>query len=236
MKIVILILSVLIGSLLTQFLSKNTKTLKLLLSFSGALLLSMMFHHLIPELYSHHLSSENISYWIIGGFLLQLLLDYYSQGIEHGHIHIKKQGMPWLVAVSLLIHALIEGLPLGESHAHGGHDHHEVMQHGLALVWGIALHKLPISIALTTLLIKSSLKAGWRWLFIGVFALMTPLGIWLSDWQLGAWVDARYFTALLVGMLLHVSTTILFESSDKHKYAWGKLLVILMGLAVGFAL
>lgn len=236
MKIIILILSVLLGAFATQILTKNKNSLKLLLSFSGALLLSMMFQHLIPDLYlDHEVDTKVISFWIIGGFLLQLLLDYYSQGIEHGHVHIKKKGMPWLVCISLLIHALIEGLPIGAADLHHGH-HHGHDHQGLALVWGIALHKLPISIALTTLLIQSEVKLWARWGFILVFALMTPLGVYLSGLSFTAMVNVNYFTALLVGMLLHVSTTILFESSDKHKYAIGKFLAILFGLGLGFML
>ncbi|HEU4718246.1 MAG TPA: hypothetical protein VFU15_10445, partial [Bacteroidia bacterium] len=60
--------------------------MRLLLAFSGAFLFALSLLHLIPELYrTEHF---NAGIWILAGFLVQLLLEYVSQGIEHGHVHL----------------------------------------------------------------------------------------------------------------------------------------------------
>jgi hypothetical protein len=41
-------------------------------------------------------------------------------------------------------------------------------------------------------------------------------------------------TAGVVGMILHISTTILFESAENHKFNLGKLTVILAAIILSF--
>ncbi|MBL4710802.1 MAG: ZIP family metal transporter, partial [Flavobacteriales bacterium] len=60
-----------------------------LLSFSGAYLLGICFLHLIPELFEENDSSVGL--YLLIGFFLQLILDYFSGGIEHGHAHVNKK-------------------------------------------------------------------------------------------------------------------------------------------------
>jgi zinc transporter ZupT len=67
------------------------------------------------------------------GILFQIILEFFSKGAEHGHVHghEKLNQMPWLLFISLCIHAFLEGFPVGH--------HHE-------LALGIAIHHLPIAI------------------------------------------------------------------------------------------
>jgi hypothetical protein len=39
-------------------------------------------------------------------------------------------------------------------------------------------------------------------------------------------------TGILIGILLHVSTTIIFESEEGHKFNWWKFLAIIVGIAM----
>jgi hypothetical protein len=41
--------------------------------------------------------------------------------------------------------------------------------------------------------------------------------------------------AIAIGMFLHISTTIIFESSEGHKINFMKLLSIIIGFALGVA-
>jgi hypothetical protein len=46
-------------------------------------------------------------------------------------------------------------------------------------------------------------------------------------------VNMFYSLGLTIGILFHVSTTILFESSDNHKLTPKRIAVITIGLALG---
>jgi hypothetical protein len=39
-------------------------------------------------------------------------------------------------------------------------------------------------------------------------------------------------TGILIGILLHVSTTIIFESEEGHKFNWWKFLAIIIGIGM----
>ena len=78
--------SVLIGYAFALFIKpKAKKNLKLLLAFSGSFLLSLTVMHLLPELYVTNNSS--IGLFIMLGILFQIVLEFFSKGAEHGHVH-----------------------------------------------------------------------------------------------------------------------------------------------------
>ena len=138
------LLSVLIGYILALVIKPKKKTnLKLLLAFSGSFLLSLTVMHLLPEVYESH--DHNIGIFIMIGILFQIILEFFSKGAEHGHVHGHEiiSHIPWLLFISLCIHAFLEGFPV---------SHH----HDLAI--GIAIHHLPIAIILTTFFINASLN------------------------------------------------------------------------------
>ena len=58
--------------------------------------------------------------------------------------------------IGLCIHAYLEGMPLGEGGEHAGHSHGSGM-HG-ALLTGIVMHNIPVSIVLTTLLLNGGMS------------------------------------------------------------------------------
>ena len=64
------------------------------------------------------------------------------------------------------------------------------------------------------------------------FAIMTPLGSYLIFYTPILQPYSLHITALVVGVLLHISTTILFESSENHNFNISKLLVIVIGLGL----
>ena len=76
---------VLLGGFLVFLLKeKITQYLKYILAFSGAFMLSIAVLHIIPEVYVNN--GFSIGIFVLFGFLIQLILEYFSQGIEHGHI------------------------------------------------------------------------------------------------------------------------------------------------------
>jgi zinc transporter ZupT len=210
------LLSVLIGfSIAIGLKPKAKKNLKLLLAFSGSFLLSLTVMHLLPEVYESH--NNKVGIFIMVGILFQIILEFFSKGAEHGHVHghDKMTQMPWLLFISLCIHALLEGFPVG---------HH----HDLAI--GIAIHHLPIAIILTTFFINAELNKIALFLFMLTFAIMTPLGTLVSD--LFPILNQYYteITAVVIGILFHISSTIIFESSEGHKFNITKVSMIILGI------
>ena len=133
---------------------------------------------------------DHVGWVVVLGFLLQGVLEYVSQGIEHGHMHSShtkgSARMPWAMFFSLCLHALIESMPLhGEDHGHVHHDHDHhghVHLHGIegvdmALLMGLILHKLPVALVLMGMLDALGIKRSSRWLAMVVFGLrhMSPL-------------------------------------------------------------
>src|SRR5436190_5109415 len=83
----LLFFSVTLGGL-SFFLVRNPQRefLKLVLSFSGAFLFALSVLHLMPAVYEN--ASATIGAWIMLGFFLQVILELFSEGIEHGHMHV----------------------------------------------------------------------------------------------------------------------------------------------------
>lgn len=226
----LLFLSVIISGISVLFINISGKTLKLILSFSGAFLFAICALHLIPEIYLS--GTPQIGIYILIGFFAQILLEFLSEGIEHGHIHIHKNGahaFPFAMMLGLSIHSFLEGMPL----ANAATDSHN------SLLTGIVMHNIPIAMALMTMLLKSNTGRKNAIIWLVIFALITPLGTFTS-YAIGENIIGNFSTyfdrimAVVVGIFLHISTTILFESSENHRFNFIKFLVILSG--AGFAL
>lgn len=225
-KFIVLFFSAFLGGL-SIFLVKNDKsqTLKLILSFSGAYLFAITVLHLIPHAYEGS-DAHEIGIFILIGFLLQIFLEQFSQGVEHGHIHkhAHEQSFPFGIMISLCLHAFLEGMPLIKD------QHNE-------LIFGISLHHIPAAFALASILVQHHYKFAGVTLFISVFALMAPLGYYFSEVLSKGGIAGiePYFNKIMgvvIGIFLHISTTILFESSADHKINMKKMLAVLTGIAV----
>ena len=167
------------------------------------------------------------------GFLLQILLENYSKGIEHGHAHGSHNNQGLIISfVALCIHDLVEGMPLASLISGNGIGFNQ------QLATGIMLHKVPVAITLATMLLKSGLSKNKAFIFLFVFIACTVLGSGLQmvighQFAEQAEVNMFYSLGLTIGILFHVSTTILFESSDNHKLTPKRIAVITIGLALG---
>lgn len=213
------------GTSVFFFKGDNHKTLKLVLSFSGAYLFGITVLHLIPDAY--HGSDNWVGVFILAGFLFQIILEQFSDGIEHGHMHKPKHDMaifPVGIMISLCLHAFLEGMPL----AQGNQDQ---------LVYGIALHHIPAAFALGTVLLTNKQSKQNTILFVALFAVMAPAGYFfstaLSNGNIGNL--QHYFNRIMgvvIGIFLHISTTILFESSSDHRFNLRKMIAVLLGVAI----
>lgn len=218
MSYILLIISVLIGSILVFIIKPANKIVRLLLAFSGAYLLSVTILHLLPEVYTETTNYKKIGIFILVGIIIQSVLESFSKGAEHGHIHIYSDGkeFPTLLFLSLCLHAFSEGLPIHNSDSN--------------LLWAIVVHKVPIAVVLTTFLIKTKYSKKITFIFLIVFALMSPLGVLLGDKIPFFSTYITEITALIIGVFLHISTIILFESTENHKFNLQKFIAILLGV------
>lgn len=221
----ILFLTAFIGGFSILFFKNlsSSENLKLLLPFSGSFLLAICFLHLIPELYEDY--TEGVGLFILAGFVIQLFLEIFSKGIEHGHFHVhtnKKIQFPYALFISLCLHAIIEGMALTNSHGH----HHSGNQ---SLLIGIIIHKIPIAIVLVTLLKSSGLSNTITIIALFLFAITAPIGLYIAN-QYGEIGNSNFLIAIAIGVFLHISTTILFETSENHKFNVKKFTIIILGL------
>lgn len=224
--IILLSAAFLSGLAVLFFNLKFSKNLRLFISFSGAFLLAISVLHLIPEIYRDY--SEKIGIFILIGFLLQLLLEFFSDGIEHGHFHShgkKLLAFPYAIFISLCIHSFIEGMALVSPDEHNHQNH--------SLLVGIIIHKIPIAIVLSTMLLNKNISKSIFLLALFTFSISAPLGLYLASNNLTEIIgNTSIIKALAVGIFLHISTTILFETNEGHKFDLKKFAIIILGFLI----
>ena len=104
---------------------------------------------------------------------------------------------------------------------------------------GLILHKFPVAFVLMSLLDALGVNRIKQWLALAFFGITPLLGMLFydvllhSDSAISA-VLPQYAGGLLIGILLHISITILFETGDGHRFNRNKMLVTIAGLAMAF--
>ncbi|OON71073.1 ZIP family metal transporter [Hymenobacter sp. CRA2] len=230
--LLLLFATVLGAGWLTRFVpTVHTTWLRPLLAFSGAYLVTLTLTHLLPEALALTGEAHRVGYFVLAGFFGQLVLELFSQGVEHGHQHVHAEhphaGVPFLLLGSLTVHAFLEGSILVHN------PHGEVPGGFYAVLTGVALHHIPAAFALMAVLVTRLGSFGKALPWLVLFAAAAPLGVLASDYagisptEQGGWYPA--LLGLVSGNFLHVSTTILFEVSPEHHINKRKLLATVLG-------
>ena len=217
----------------------ENRVYKLLLVFAGSYLFAITVVHLMPELMHNAADNSRVGLLVLAGFFLQLLLEYLSGGVEHGHLHSDASAgghhhhhiAPATLVIALCIHAFLEGTLLLHP-VEGDHVHKTD-----TLLAGIVLHKAPAAFALMSVLLHQLHR---RWLAISllvIFALASPVGLLFSEMVQsngeGLAIMSKWIYPLVAGSFLHISTTIFFENSPEHNFNLHKLLVSVGGALLG---
>lgn len=237
----LLLIAAMIGGvaafLLPTSMDNAGKRYRMALVFSGAYLFAITITHILPDLMNDGSGGSLTGVLILTGFFFQQILEFFTQGVEHGHLHKHHQGearktSTAILAVSALgIHAFMEGGML----ANAGQSENTVPQ---SLLYGVLLHKLPETFALVTVL-SCELSHKKAVLFMILFALASPAGLWISDLLLQYTLLSTGFFhglfALVCGSFLHISTTIVFESNANHHFNFTKLTVAILGSLTALA-
>ena len=226
-QFVLLVAAPLLGGALAAWrMPDREEGFRLVLTFSGAFLFGVAVLHLFPIAFGGGYSA---GVYVLAGFVLQLILEQLTQGIEHGHFHAHRSpAFITSLLIGLTVHSFFDGVPVyaGESH---NHDH--------SLFWAVSLHKVPEGYALVAILVMCGVALRNALLLLLAFAFVAPAGTWFAGWIDGMnpeWLQALY--GLVSGLILHVSTTILFESEGKgHRFTYRKIAAIAAGLLIAWA-
>jgi zinc transporter ZupT len=244
-KLAVLFLTPLLAGLLVFFFNGvRTITFKLILVFAGAYLFAITVVHIMPELYLAGGEVKLIGVFVLGGFFLQQVLEYYTSGIEHGHVHTHRHDdhshahagtMSALVLlVALCVHAFLEGAMLAEPP-----EESSISRDVNAILLGIALHRAPAAFALMIVL-SAQLHSKKRAIpYLVAFSLAAPIGLIVSTEIIHADLmnqrGLMFLYALVSGNFLHISTTIVFECSPEHRFNARKLAVAIAGALLAVA-
>lgn len=242
-KILVLFFTPLLSGLTVYFLpSGKMRNFKLLLVFAGAYLFGITVVHILPELYRQNSEVELIGLFVLAGFFLQQLLEYFTSGVEHGHIHTHEADLhahhsqhhqqisAIVLLTALCVHAFLEGAMLAEPETIG--FNYDVN----AILLGIALHRAPAAFALMTVLSFQLHSRNKAIPYLVGFSLAAPIGLFISSYltetEILSESGLTFLYALVSGNFLHISTTIVFESSPEHHFNARKLAVAVLGALV----
>ncbi len=214
--------------------------------FGGAFLFAGCFINLVPHMFLQGYTTPGglkVSAAVLVGFMVQLLIEQLTGGVEHGHDHhghndachfdancgcehSHRNTLPLFgLMLGLCLHSFIEGIPLVE---HGCGEVHQ------GLLYGIVLHNIPIVLVLISLFIANGTKRLRSLLLLLLFAVMTPLGSLCNLYFLPSdEVLQCVLMGVVVGILLHVSVSILF-GENHNRLSWHKILLILVAFALAY--
>ena len=163
-----------------------------------------------------------------GGFLLLLFFQRISGTVKELHQHTT---IPYIISVILILHALIEGMVLGI---------YSSFTTAVIIFIAILAHKSSESFTLAVTLNRSNLSAPKIFTLVGVFLLMTPLGIfagttltWFTHYQFAQLFTAG-FNAFAAGTFLYMSTLhhINHHQRDHRNEGAKEFLALVVGLII----
>ena len=93
------------------------------------------------------------------------------------------------------------------------------------------MHKYTVAMVFLSMLLNSGMRKPKAFLLLIVFGAMAPLGTLFAGAGMIGGLH-KEILAIVVGIFLHVSTTILFESNEGHKFNAYKMLAVTVGLAL----
>ena len=234
--IIFLIAPILIAGGIALSLNVNQTRLRLILAFSAAYLFSISIMHMLPEAFANN-NVKLTGLFIVLGFILQVLMDTFSTGIEHGHVHLHSHScdkrLPYGIIIGLMLHSFLEGLPIYDLNATNNSNIN------YQLILGLGIHNIPITIAFVALLKEHESNRLKNIFLLFIFSLMTPFG-YLASYALQSFGLQNYELysqaayAAVIGIFLHISTSILFETGEHHKYNIRKVVVMACGIILAY--
>ncbi len=183
---------------------KRDDSLELGEALASGIFLGVAFFHMLPSavtIFSH--LYPQTTYPIaeavcVSGFLLLLLLERLSLSTT---LLSPATTIPYILALILIIHSLTEGAALGIGN----------LAEATVLFIAIIAHKGSASFALCMTLLRYHLSMKRIIILLGLFSLMTPIGIALGTWMTfytassGGKLAAGIFNAFAAGTFIYIS-------------------------------
>lgn len=169
-------------------------------ALASGIFLGAAFFHMLPDSIRGFTSIYGSNAYpipeliCVGGFLLLLFLERLSLTTPHARA---KKFIPYILALTLIIHALSEGAALGLETAYA---------ETAMLFIAILAHKGSECFGLCILLLRYALPLRHIFMTLIFFAFMTPLGIFLGEAVTAGALPASLFTAFAAGTFLYIST------------------------------
>ncbi|MEI6711462.1 MAG: ZIP family metal transporter [bacterium] len=187
-------------------------------------MLSVALVHILPE----SLETNPLAiYAFIGGFIViylveELLTPHHHDHIHGDHIHEDPhEHLDHVIIVSwiaIFLHTIFDGVGIRAGMSLSSNL-------GISILTGVAIHQIPVSLSLASLLKQSHFQTRNQIMLLLVFALAAPLGYLLSDVLIPSQnvLFVSLLTAFAGGSLLYVSNVeflpmIHAQSSHKMKY------------------
>jgi len=138
-----------------------------------------------------------------------------------------------ILLTALCVHAFLEGGMLAQpADAPAVYDVN-------AVLLGIVLHRAPAAFALMTVLVAQLHSKAKALPYLIGFSFAAPAGLLIStvltDEQILSEHGLFYLYALVSGNFLHISTTIVFESSPDHRFNSKKMAIAILGALAAVA-
>jgi zinc transporter ZupT len=223
--VLLVVLPVAVGAGYSRLHALNHKYAKPVSIFTAALLLCITVINFLPEVFEHVSNKSYAGIVILLGLLLQLGLERFSNGLEHGHVHNAGQIKFYVSYVALLLHSLVEGTPL------------LISANGNSLLVGLIIHNVPVTIILMQLLNHLHIPIWQRLALIsmlGISTLLGALGAQYITQYTHMMFDVHYVLAFVCGLFLHIGTSLLYEfNRGKEQLA---LKLVLVAIALGICL
>ena len=216
----------------------NQTILNLLIALGAGSMLAVSLVHIFPESLEQ---TELAVYAFLAGFIVIYLIEEILTPHRHDHAHGDHahedphehyDHVAIVSFIAIFSHTLLDGLGI-----RAGMGLSEVA--GYAILFGVAVHQIPVSLSLAALLRESKLKRNTQIMLVTLFALAAPLGYLLSDLVLSNVSETivGLAAAFAGGSLLYIATTDLLpviHSTTKHKYT--SILFFLIGVSLMTAL
>lgn len=194
----------------------HSHTLGLAEAFAGGIFLGVALFHMLPDANKgfHEFLGQN-SYPYAN--LLCAVGFMFLLGIENTILRFnqhRRNPIPYLLAVVLSLHALVEGAALGVS---------ATLANTILIFTAIIVHKGSESLALAAHLTRNLILPKQAMLVFLIFSAMTPLGILAGDFLTESSESIQHpllgpiFNALAAGTFLYIATLHKIHHQHLHK-------------------